>query len=103
MAEHVTSVDGDRTNCIYARISIQLSSTWPGEAYLRFEPFNNGPQTMIRVLPGDIVSIAQLGDLVPTELDEQEMRQKILRHLATMRPEEREALLSEHRHPSSWT
>jgi hypothetical protein len=60
----------------YKRISLELSSTWPGEVYLRFEPFDHGPAIMVRVKPGDIVSISQLTEsgntsfvTVPTEDD----------------------------------
>lgn len=97
MPKNVTSIEGDKENCAYERISLQYSHTWPGEVYLRFEPFGKGPATMIRVLPGDIVSISRLGDpYVPDE----EVRDKILRELADMDPDQRATLLSKHRHPS---
>ena len=97
MSGKATSVDGERGYCIYSRVSLQYSDTWPGEVYLRLEPWDDGPQTMIRVLPGDIVSISRLGD---PYVSEEEIRNMTLRDLADMDPGERAALLSKHRHPS---
>jgi hypothetical protein len=99
MPEKVTSIGGEREYCAYKRISLEYSNTWPGQVYLRFEPWDDGPQAMIRVMPGDIVSISQLAN--PYVADE-EVRNMTLHDLACMRPEDREALLSKHRHPSSW-
>lgn len=64
--------DGDH---FYKRISIELSHSWPGEVYLRFEPFM-GPAIMVRVLPGDIIS---LSDIVPLRLDTEQRISRIAR------------------------
>jgi hypothetical protein len=45
----------------YRRVSLELSHSWPGEVYLRLEPFD-GPAIMVRVMPGDIVAISQLAE-----------------------------------------
>jgi len=100
MADKVTSVNGDRENCLYGRISLEYSSRWSGQVYLRFEPFGSEAAIMIRVMPGDIVSISSLADPYITDDESEAMREKILRELAMMRPEERESMLSKHRHPS---
>lgn len=98
MPKSVTAVESeDRENYAYKRISLEMSNTWPGQVYLRFEPYDNGPSVMIRVLPGDIVSISTLGDPYVTD---EEVRDRIIRELAMMKPDDRAKLLSEHRHPS---
>jgi hypothetical protein len=48
-------------------VSLELSHTWPGEVYLRFEPFD-GPAFMVRVMPGDIVAISNLAKDGATEV-----------------------------------
>jgi hypothetical protein len=53
---------------LYRRVSLELASSWPGEVYLRFEPFDDGPAVMVRVMPGDIVSISLLADGGNTEV-----------------------------------
>lgn len=46
---------------LYKRISLEFMSQFPGQVYLRFEPFGKVPAIMIQVLPADIVAICQLG------------------------------------------
>lgn len=51
----------ERTN-LYKRISLEFVSSFPGQVYLRFEPFGKVPAIMIQVLPADIVAITKLGE-----------------------------------------
>ena len=46
---------------MWARISVELSHTWPGEAYLRLETAD-GTATMVRVDAGDLARISDLKD-----------------------------------------
>jgi hypothetical protein len=43
----------------WARISVELSHTWPGEAYLRFEAAD-GTATMVAVDRDDLVAVGRL-------------------------------------------
>lgn len=47
---------------LYKRISLEFINTFPGQVYLRFEPFSKQPAIMIQVLPGDIVFISELAE-----------------------------------------
>lgn len=49
-------------NNLYKRISLEFLSSFPGQVYLRFEPVDNGPAVMLRVLPADIVAISMLAE-----------------------------------------
>lgn len=61
--KRITSVEPITEVSLYDRISLELSHTWPGQIYLRFEPHaNGGPAIMIQVKPGDIAAIARLGN-----------------------------------------
>jgi len=101
MSDKVTSVDGDRENCLYGRISLEFSNSWPGQVYLRFEPFGNEAAIMIRVMPGDIVSISNLADPYITDDESEAMKKRILHEIANMDPIKRGQILSTYRHPSS--
>ena len=46
---------------LYKRVSLVMHDTDPGDVYLRLEPFNHGPVTLVQVKPGDIVAISELG------------------------------------------
>ena len=100
MVDRIREVEGDRDNCLYAKIGLVYSQTWPGQVYLRFEPFGSEASQMIRVMPGDIISISNLAGPYITDEEAEGMRNKVLRQLAMMGPSERSELLSKHRHPS---
>jgi len=95
--ERVTEVTGEQEDCLYKRISLEYSSTWPGQVYLRFEPFGSEAAHMIRVMPGDIVSISNLAGPYTTKSD---IRDQVIREIADMEPGERAHVLSTYRHPS---
>jgi hypothetical protein len=44
----------------WKRISVELSHSWPGEPYLRFEPADGGPPVMVAVDDDDLARIGQL-------------------------------------------
>lgn len=51
---------------LYKRIELEFLGQFPGQVYLRLEPFSKSPAIMIQVLPGDIVAISQLANPVPS-------------------------------------
>lgn len=97
MTDRITEVEGDRDNCLYAKIGLVYSQTWPGQVYLRFSAWNEEASTMIRVMPGDIVGISNLAGPYESQSD---VRDQILREIADMKPDERDHVLSAYRHPS---
>jgi hypothetical protein len=49
-------------NNLYKRISLEFLNSFPGQVYLRFEPFSKVPAFMVQVLPADIVAISRLAE-----------------------------------------
>lgn len=61
---------------LYRHISLEFMNSFPGQVYLRFEPFSKAPAIMIQVMPGDMVDISRLAGpyetTVKDELEEQD-------------------------------